>query len=138
MDFANYWFSGFGGEDPGPGFSIENSLRFRGAQRIFNTTISYTGNSTTSFWMKLPLGPETGAVRQAIYGNGTGSGTLIWHEIDSTLITRIDSSTGTAFTPGAVYRDPSAWYHVVLQKDNNNITLSYVLAKCTHSFLLHP
>ena len=59
MDFANFWLSGPTGEDPGPGpgFSIENSLRFRGSGQALAspTGLNWSSNEpvTISFWVKI-------------------------------------------------------------------------------------
>ena len=87
------------------GDTVSQSLRFRGSQRLLGNFASTEW--TISSWVKL-------AVRTAqvdyIWSAGT-SGIAI----NSSAVTWYDGSTFTSST--ALLRDPSAWYHIVANKD---------------------
>ena len=105
-------------------FKIERSLRFNPADTAhLDRTPSTAGNRKTftfSAWVKLS-------------GIGTGFYTIFQADSDdfriSSNVIGLNNS-GTAVTSTtAVYRDPSAWYHVVLVVDNtlsSNRTKIYV------------
>jgi len=88
MDFANFWFQN-GVTPPKPPASIGNSLRFRGAQTLNRAA---GGSGTGSVWIK-----------RANLGSAQTVMGLIAFASNDTL----NSSPG-------VYRDPSAWMHVVI------------------------
>jgi hypothetical protein len=147
MDFAQYWFSDLaagpapGGDDPGD--PIANSLRFRGAQKLERTLTSTTINDWTySFWFKpsgrLVAGSFCGLVSETngwlgVYPNTNGSFYAFYNTTGENL----------NLTTPSVYRDYSAWYHVVYSRSNgihvNGVAISNstpASAKVTALFLL--
>ena len=123
-DFSQWWWQA-AGEDPGPGPGpgpdpgdpIGQSLRFRGDCKLerliadFPTDFSATG--TFSAWYKLSdakeqltlfLAPNIGAQDRAIQYTATE---------------QLKINATTTLTPR--YRDPSAWYNVILQSDGTEI-----------------
>ena len=86
MDFSNYWWQA--SEAPAP-YGIGNSLRFRGAQQL---TGHSGGSGTASVWIKRAKFDAEQTVMSGIA-----------FAADNTL----NGST-------AVFRDPSAWMHVVV------------------------
>ena len=110
------------------GYSVSNSLRFRSsASAYLNRTPSVAGNTLTwtwSGWIKRGTLTTEGTLIGA--GVSAAGRTLIY--IDSTdhlVVSAIDSSiTRTLLVTNAVYRDPSAWYHVVVAYDETNGTSS--------------
>ena len=107
MDVSNYWWQSAQGDGPG---DIANSLRFRGGQRLDGNPATDLNAYTLSLWFKL------GNLNQ---NNGTLFG-RVWNQ----NISGIEYSTGSLnFREGAEtssvdgqLRDPSAWYHLVVQK----------------------
>jgi hypothetical protein len=111
---------------------VSGSLRFRASNTSFLTRTfgAPTNNKvwTWSAWVKrgslsladanhLFLGSPTD-----IGGNPTSYTRLIF-ETDHTLRLQSNASAGELFTSSAVYRDSSAWYHIVLYMDAVNTTV---------------
>ncbi len=127
---------------------LNNSLRFRSsASAYLNRTPSSTGNRQKFTW--------SGWVKRGILGTSStifgaySSGTLL----ESTYfdfrfnVNSLDANwgNGTWFTTTAVYRDPAAWYHIVLAVDTTQATSSnrlvlYVngVQVTTFSYSLYP
>jgi hypothetical protein len=108
------------------GNDIYNSLRFRSsASAYLNRTPPTAGlnqtKTTLSFWIKrgtLGTGPFN------IYGARNGAGatyTLLDFNADNL---RFLDNQGATLSTTAVFRDPSAWYHVVLSYDTSQATAS--------------
>lgn len=125
MDVANYWFSSVAAG----GIEITNSLRFRGAQTLTWTPSSTPvdqNRQTLSFWVKRGgLGTSGGGILDA-RTSSTGYADLVFSgnsTVDSLRHMRVISGSpvGNVMTL-ALYRDPSAWYHVVFIYDSNNAT----------------
>ena len=124
MDFANYWFSsGAGGG--GGGYQIANSLRFRGAQWLNRTpALSPTDpyKWTFSLWVKKAINEVGASLLDARYSSTNYE--EIWFSqnatIDAIRHRRVVDSAVMDNRSLAVYRDPSAWYHVVIVYDCNN------------------
>jgi hypothetical protein len=107
------------------GYDINNSLRFRSsASAYLNRTPASAGSRTTWTWSGWVKRGTLGASAQALFGAGT-SGTVydrISFESDSIRIV-LNNGTGDINTT-AVFRDPSAWYHVVVAFDTTQATAS--------------
>ena len=110
------------------GYNISRSVRLRSsASAYLNRTYSVSPTSnkicTVSFWIKRgKLGAQ-----QAIIGGYDGtSANLTRLEFSSSdqLNFQFGGATANALTTNAVYRDPSAWYHVVLAVDTTQATSS--------------
>ena len=109
------------------GYTIARSVRFRGsATSYFNRTWGTPTNNqiwTFSCWAK--LGDQTNYRMQLLSSGITGSptdyaqfqfiGGLNYQET-------ISSATALGVTTSAVFRDPAAWYHVVLAVDTTQAT----------------
>ena len=113
--------SGQGGG--GAGYTIENSLRFRSsASAYLNRTQTSTATSgrtyTISFWVKRgKLG-----VFQCLWGTPTNY-EFANFQADDTF--RISNPSGTPYwVTSQVFRDPSAWYHLVMAFDTTQATAS--------------
>lgn len=115
------------GIGPVTGYNIERSLRFNSADSAYlNRTPASATNRTTwtvSFWVK------RGALgsRQEILGNinSTGlNGVYIEFLADDTFQFGEYASAlwNWQLTTTAVFRDPSAWYHIVLSADTTQAT----------------
>jgi hypothetical protein len=111
---------------PSGGYNLTNSLRFRSsASAYLNRTPASAGNQKTwtwSAWVK--RGNLTFANGSAIFNQGGVSSNYTLARFDSS--DRLDfQSYGTSSynfqkVSTAVYRDPSAWYHIVFVLDATN------------------
>ena len=125
MPFQNNVLAGASGAT---GYQIPYSLRFRASNTAYlRRTIGASSTSTTiatwSFWIKRGV---FAAARQLIVYNGNvaGSGNTIQLEFTSgsAILAYFNGAGTTGFTTNAVFRDPSAWYHVVLAYDSTQGT----------------
>ena len=124
MDAQNFWFSsgaaGGGGDQGDP---IGESLRFRGTAHLSNATISCPTTFTYSGWVKLAdftAGEWVTLFNQNNDPNG-GNGPSFGTNSNDTI--RYYSNSGSILTSTARFRDPSAWYNVVLQQTATNFTV---------------
>ena len=110
-------------------YEIDNSLRFNdGDSAKLGRTPSSAGNRKTftfSSWFKRS---NIGIGVQLFDANGTGSTENDFLKINSndTMQFRIKNSNSvvTNIIPTQVFRDPSAWYHIVLVWDTTQSTAS--------------
>ena len=106
------------------GYQIERSLRFNSADSAYlNRTPASAGNRKTWTW--------SGWVKRGNFSNGyaliaTTSGsaprTFFVYDSDSLWFLDQPSATNASLTSTAKFRDPSAWYHVVLLVDTTQAT----------------
>jgi len=117
--------TGFGGLAK-LGYLLRNSLRFRGANNAYlSRTPAGAGNRQTWTWSGWVKRGTLGTYQQ-IFGAYIGSGTTDtnYFEISfssSDLISITGYSTVYRRST-AVYRDPSAWYHIILAVDTTQAT----------------
>jgi len=121
------------------GYEIDNSLRFNsGSTDYLNRSFS-SGNRKTftySGWCKRPPDEETcflasGTLTTRSFIFITSSKLAVFNEISSSVTTDLLSN--------AVFRDPSAWYHIVVAVDTTQATEAnrvkiYVNGEQTTSF----
>ena len=110
-------------------YAIDNSLRFNDDDSAYlNKTFASDGNRKTftlSMWFKLGNIPDSD---DFIYYSGTGgSATQSWIYFNSSNSFRLIfgirvSSTNYQITLDPIYRDPSAWYHLVWSVDTTQAT----------------
>jgi hypothetical protein len=105
----------------GGGYEIEQSLRFNSADSAYlNRTPGSSGSTTTwtiSCWVKrAALGSA-----QMIWSAGTSNVTYLDFLADDTLKLR-NGSGNTDLITTQKFRDPSAWYHIVVRWDTTNGT----------------
>ena len=110
-------------------YRIERSLRFRsGATPTLSRTLTANStSSTTCTWSVWVKRGALGAARSSIAynGNTAGNGNMIVLEFASdTLRVFFDGGNTISIVTTAVYRDPTAWYHVVLAYDSTQATAS--------------
>jgi hypothetical protein len=106
------------------GYFIKNSLRFRSsASAYFNRTPSVAGNRqkwTLSAWVK------RGSLSSSMYwftaGTGGSDNDFFSLAFDSTNSLNVGLWNFGPLVTTAVYRDPSAWYHIVLAVDTTQAT----------------
>ena len=103
------------------GYEIERSLRFNSADSAYlNRTPASASNRTTwtwSGWVKR----SALSSQQALFSGGAG-GNRTNLTFDSSNSLRFDGNGNIQRVSSSVYRDPSAWYHVVWVMDTNNAT----------------
>lgn len=116
-----------GGNPSGPTFPVQRSVRLRSsASAYFNRTQTTTTNSvkcTFSGWVKR----GTLGVLQVVFGGytGTDADTQLYFDTTNQLkfTSRITDINGAPFEwageSAAVFRDPSAWYHIVVKVDTS-------------------
>jgi hypothetical protein len=113
---------------------ISRSLRFRAsASAYLNRTFTSTGNRKTwtwSGWVKLGL-DATSSDRMLFSGTTNGTTTIgtLFFDGGSSRLRYIDYTSSpvsfqTNIVTTSVYRDPSAWYHIVLAVDTTQATAS--------------
>ena len=124
----------FGGNNGGikDDYKITNSLRFRSsASAYLNRTPASATNRRTwtwSGWVK--LGSNIGTARNFAWFEGTTSSTVFsligMTDNNADCINYVDYSSGrvTNIITTQVFRDPSAWYHVVVAYDSTQATSS--------------
>ena len=117
------------------GYEVERSLRFNAGDSTYIQRVSAPGNTTTwtlSFWMKFC--EVTGATNQRLWSCDGNSGTYDMFKIEFyggsdnnrrlAFIDNLHASSGVRFTTNRSFRDPSAWYHIVLAVDTTQSTAS--------------
>jgi hypothetical protein len=107
------------------GYQIDRSLRFNsGDSAYLSRTPSSAGNRKTwtwSGWVKR----SAGGTYQYIWGNATTAalyGFLFRFENDKIRIADWGASAVWSKVTSAVFRDYSAWYHIVISYDTTNAT----------------
>jgi hypothetical protein len=109
------------------GYTIGRSLRFRAsASAYLNRTPASATNQTTwtwSGWVKKGNYSSYGCMFGAYTGAGATYTVLQWQN-DNTLVfyNQTSSSITMNLNTTAVYRDPSAWYHIVAVYDSTQAT----------------
>ena len=112
----------------GTGYQISRSVRLRSsASAYFSRTISTASTSTTVFtWSGWVKRGSLAASRMTIayHGNTGATGGLINLEFNSDSTIRCFFDGTNTIQTTAVYRDPSAWYHIMLAYDSTQATAS--------------
>jgi len=107
---------------PGTSYQIERSVRLRrSASAYFNrtlTTPTLSTRYTLSFWLKRGSLSSTQGIIAA--RQSASPYELITFQSNDTLIWY--SSNGLNVTTNAVFRDPSAWYHLMFVSDTTEAT----------------
>ena len=106
--------------------NLNNSLRFRSSASAYLTrTPTLAGNQKTWTWSAWVKRGSLAATRQGLFV-ANPSGAVYWGlEFDASNALNIyDSNAGgsTALTTTQVFRDPSAWYHIVVAVDTTQAT----------------
>ena len=120
-------FPVFPGSNPS-GYNLTRSLRFRSsASAYLNRTFTTPTNNkiwTWSGWIKRGV---LGATYAPVFGGGSSGAnySLSWFTSSDTLtIFAYNSATQYQLTTTQVFRDPSAWYHIVIAVDTTQATAS--------------
>ena len=106
------------------GYQISRSVRLRSsASATFSRTPASAGNRKTftfSFWSKLSIITNWGIMFGAGDGNTSTSSYLFYYQ--DKLGFYWGGTGGPQWRTTAVYRDPSAWYHIVCAIDTTQAT----------------
>ena len=119
--FSDWWWSS-GAEANEDGFEIKNSLRFRGAQLLesefFGSSNTFGPNWTISFWVKF-AGPIDTTRQIIATGTRTAGGNYVILSLNDATQGKLGFySTAEKFSfNGRLFRDPGAWYHIVMSND---------------------
>ena len=109
------------------GYNIGRSLRFRSsASAYLNRTPASAGNRRTftwSGWLKYCVTSNYSVIFSALNGS-TDQDAMYLDQTTPTLIVRWDAGGGVALQTSQVFRDPSAWYHIILAVDTTQATAS--------------
>jgi hypothetical protein len=106
------------------GYQISRSVRLRSsASAYFNRTPASAGNRKTWTWSGWVKRGTLGAA-QVLMSSDVGTSNTTWLEFgfDAADTFTITSYTTDLNTTSAVFRDPSSWYHVVVQFDSTQAT----------------
>jgi hypothetical protein len=109
---------------------VNNSLRFRQSVTTYLTrtlTVNSTSQTTMTWSAWVKRGILGAASRQIIAycGNTAGSGNMILIEwYNDTIRVLFDGGATTALITSQVFRDPAAWYHIVVAYDSTQATSS--------------
>jgi hypothetical protein len=107
---------------------MSRSLRFRASATAYmNRTPTVAGNKKTwtySAWVKRGT---LGTSQSIFYATPDGStvawnGTNLWFDSSNQLRLQQANSPNTYYVTSAVFRDPSAWYHIVVAVDTTQAT----------------
>ena len=116
---------GFGAS--GDDYTIDDSLRLRSsASAYLNRTPASAGNQKThtfSAWFKRGDLSSSQFLFTAIQSNAANYWQLWIHSTNQIYLSTLPLvSGGSCFVTTGLFRDPSAWYHIVLQFDTTNAT----------------
>jgi len=123
---AQQFFEAAAAQAGGSSYEIERSLRFNsGDSAYLNKTLS-SGNRTTwtlSFWVKRAIGSTTDGIFCAYNGSiSEDNYAIVQFYSDDTL--HVTYAYASYKSTNRKFRDPSAWYHIVVVVDTNNSTAS--------------
>jgi hypothetical protein len=107
------------------GYDIDNSLKFEAdnSEYLSRTPSSNTNRQTFTFstWVKrTELGINGGLIEA--YQDGSNFFLLAFTTGDQIVVYNVDSSVDYGYVYTPVFRDTSAWYHIVLVSDTTNST----------------
>ena len=108
-----------------PGYEVANSLRFDGSNDYMHKTPGGAGNRRTltiSAWVKRSDPGNHRCIMAA--GSGGARDMLLFESSDKLQFSRYDGSYVYQLNTNALYRDPSAWLHIVGQIDTTQSTES--------------
>ena len=112
------------------GYTIDQSIKFNASNNAYmHRTPSSTGNRktfTSSFWVKLGNVEVNTALPtpQVTHGVGSSGLALVANEGTLTAYTYYSGSWSGFLKTNRVFRDPSAWYHIVYIVDSTQAILT--------------
>ena len=117
MPVFNNVLAGAAGSGGGADYQIERSLRFNSADSA-HLNRSFSAGTTTTFTISLWV--KRTEFSQATYLVTAGTGTQGYLNFDAGIIRFWGGNNGGDLKTNAVYRDPSAWYHIIAVADTTN------------------
>jgi Concanavalin A-like lectin/glucanases superfamily len=120
------------------GYPVKNSLRFRSSASAYlsRTPASATNQTVWTFsaWLKRGTLGANETIFEA-YTNGSNSSSINFSSSDAIQISNyVSGSLVTNKITSAVYRDPSAWYHIVVASNGATSLNLYVNGAQVTSF----
>jgi len=112
------------------GYEISNSLRFNDDDsaklgKDFSTTETSDKTKTLSFWIKRSTLGQEGLIRARTDSEDENTRTIIYFASNDTLqVQSRVSGSGATLSTNRVFRDVSAWYHLVIAFDTSQGTAS--------------
>jgi hypothetical protein len=107
------------------GYDINNSLRFRAsASAYLNQTLSSSNRQTMTWsgWVKIGALSTDRTLFGFSNGTTTSFGQLVLTSANTLDFISYNSAVDARLTTTQVFRDPSAWYHIVAVWDTTNAT----------------
>ena len=109
------------------GYPVKNSLRFRSsASAYLNRTLGTSTNGqkfTWSGWVKRGKLGILGGLQHG-YSASNNQGGIYFNTGDTLNFADFPTSLNAVLVTTALYRDPSAWYHIVVAADTTQATAS--------------
>ena len=103
------------------GYTIAKSLRFRSsASAYLNRTPASASNRQKWTWSGWVKRGKLGALQMVFWAGSSSTDTGIYFNSDDTLY--INGNNTTLRVTSQVFRDPSAWYHIVVALDTTQAT----------------
>ena len=103
------------------GYTIAKSLRFRAsASAYLNRTPASASNRQKWTWSGWVKRGKIGALQMVFWAGSSSTDTGIYFNSDDTLY--INGNNTTLRVTSQVFRDPSAWYHIVVALDTTQAT----------------
>jgi hypothetical protein len=99
---------------------IGNSLRFDGTSSLTRTPTDFTGTSTTTWTWSVWVKQNTNSIT-TLFDTSQGNNEWVFRIDDSSLTyLHYNGSVTLKASTQALYRDYSAWMHIVMRADTNN------------------
>jgi hypothetical protein len=115
----------FGANSASTGYNLTRSLRFRASASAYLSRTNGTPTSATTWtWSAWVKRGALGGVR-SLTGAGQSSGTnysQIIFNVENLIVEEYSGSANYAFQTSQVFRDPSAWYHIIVAMDTTQAT----------------
>jgi len=109
------------------GYTVDNSLRFDdGSSDYLDKTYGSAGNRqiwTYSFWVKKTTNASTLTPLDAS-SDGNNRSLILFDSDNIRMVSLVSGSVTTNLITSAVYRDVSAWYHIIVAFDSTQATAS--------------
>ena len=109
------------------GYQIQRSLRFNRADSAYlNRTPASAGNRTAWTWSGWVKRSDLPGSYCLLFNCEPSDGNALYFETNETLVfyNFVGGSRTSQLATTSVYRDASAWYHIVLTWDTTNATSS--------------
>jgi len=113
-----------GASGQGGGYNLTKSLRFRSsASAYLNRTPASAGNRKTWTWSAwIKRGTISAASNMNLWAAGSSGSDEMYFQINTSDQLRLSDNTFNYFVTSQVFRDPSAWYHIILAFDSTQAT----------------